>query len=188
MPVVPVLVDPVLVDPVLVDPVFVPSDVVSVGLAPPDTGGLDFGDAGVEEPLPGVDEDSVVLGLADLDGAAVGVAQPVGAAGADALRPALVLAFAEAVELALPLAVTVVVAVVVVVSLGPVPRLTVLPPDPLSEPLPGGTLAGLLAGVPLGVCDLAGLADLAGVAAAEEEEPDGHAVGGWLLRPAGVLP
>jgi hypothetical protein len=35
----------------------------------------------------------------------------------------------------------------------------VLPPDPLSVALLGGPLAGLLAGVTLGVTDLVGLAD-----------------------------
>ena len=64
LPPVPVLVDPVLVDPVLVDPVAGPSEAVSVGLAlaPPVPGEFDAGEAGVEEPLPGVDEDAGALG------------------------------------------------------------------------------------------------------------------------------
>ena len=102
----PVLVDPVLVDPVLVDPVLavpltVPPEAVSVGLvvAPPEPGVLDA-DGGVEDALPGADEDSVALGVAVLDGVAVDVAQGVPVALGEALRPALLLAFAEAVEVA----------------------------------------------------------------------------------------
>jgi len=71
----PVLVDPVLVDPVLVDPVPVLPEAVSVGLVlgPPVPGEFDAGEAGVEELLPGADEDPVALGLAALDGGAVPV-------------------------------------------------------------------------------------------------------------------
>ena len=64
-----VLVDPVPAGPppsvpVFVDPTAGPPEFVSVGLvlAPPVTGELDVGEAGVEEPLPGVDEDAGVLG------------------------------------------------------------------------------------------------------------------------------
>ena len=97
------LVDPVLVDPVLVDPVSVPPEAVSVGLvlALPVTGGLDVGEADVEELLAGVDEDAVALGLAAFDGVAVPAGQGVAVGLADVLPPfALVPAFAEAVEVA----------------------------------------------------------------------------------------
>jgi hypothetical protein len=68
----PVLVEPVPVEPVLVDPVSVPPEAVSVGLAPPEPGELDVGDAGVEVLLlTGVG--TVALGWA----AVVGVAEPV---------------------------------------------------------------------------------------------------------------
>jgi hypothetical protein len=51
--------------PVLVDPMAGLSDGESVGLVlgPPVTGELDAGVAGVEEPLPGVDEDAGACGL-----------------------------------------------------------------------------------------------------------------------------
>ena len=64
---------PSLPVPVLVDPMAGPSDGESVGLvlAPPVTGELDAGVTGVEEPLPGVDEDAGAWGLAALDGLAV---------------------------------------------------------------------------------------------------------------------
>jgi hypothetical protein len=180
----------VLVDPVLVDPVSVPPEAVSVGLvlAPPVPDEFDAGGAGVEELLPGAGEDTVALGLAAFDGVAVSVlaehCDPVGLA--DVLPPlALVLAFAEAVEVAVALAdpvpVPVSVVVGVVVSLGPVLPLTVPPFDPLSVALLGEPLAGLLTGVTLGVTDLAGSADLAGLAAEEDGESDAHAVAGLLL-------
>ena len=107
--------------PVLVDPMAGPSDGESVGLglAPPVTGELDAGVAGVEEPLPGVDEDAVAFGLlAVLDGLAALVVQDgAGVALTDALPFPVVLAFAEAVELAVLMSVGVPVtgAVVVVV-------------------------------------------------------------------------
>ena len=194
-PVVPVLVVPVLVDPVLVDPVSAPPEAVSVGLvlAPPVPDELDAGGAGVEELLPGADEDTVALGLSAFDGVAVSVpaghCDPVGLA--DVLPPlALVLAFAEAVEVAVALAdpVPVGVAVAVVVSLGPVLPLTVPPLDPLSVALLDEPFAGLLAGVTFGVTDLVGLADLAGLAAEEDGESDAHAVVGLLLWAAEVPP
>ena len=189
----PVLVDPVVpVDPVLVDPVSAPPEAVSVGLvlAPPVPDELDAGGAGVEELLPGADEDTVALGLAAFDGVAVSVpaghCDPVGLA--DVLPPlALVLAFAEAVEVALADPVPVAVAAVVV-SLGPVLPLTVPPLDPLSVALLDEPLAGLLAGVTLGVTDLVGLADLAGLAAEEDGESDAHAVVSLLLWVAEVPP
>jgi hypothetical protein len=185
----PVLAGPVLVDPVLVDPVSTPPEVVSVGLvlAPPvpdefDAGGA--GGAGVEERLPGVDEDTVALGLAAFDGVAVPARQGV----ADALPSfALVLAVAEAVEVLVavapadPVPVAVAVDDAVVVSLGPVPPLAVPPLDPLSVAL----LGGLLAGVSLGATDLA---DVAGLAAEDDGESDVHAVVGLLLWVAEVPP
>jgi hypothetical protein len=188
LPVVPVLVDPVLADPVLAVPLSVPPEAVAVGLvvAPPEPGVLDAGGGGVEDALPGADEDSVALGLAVLDGVAVDVAQGVPVALGDALRAALLLAVAEAVEVAVPFAVpftvpvVVAVLVAVVVPLGLVPPPTVLPPDPLSVALLGVRLDALLTGVPLGVTDFAGLA-----AADEDVE---HAVGSALLWPAEVPP
>jgi len=185
----------VLVDPVLVDPVSVPPEAVSVGLvlAPPVPDEVDAGGAGVEELLPGAGEDTVALGLSAFDGVAVpvpdGHCAPVGLA--DVLPPlALVLAFAEAVEVAVALAdpVPVTVAAVVVVSLGPVLPLTVPPLDPLSVALLAEPLAGLLAGVTLGVTDLAALAGLAGLAAEEGGESDAHAVASLLLWAAEVPP
>jgi hypothetical protein len=188
-PVVPVLVDPVLAGPllagpVLVDPVSTPPEVVSVGLvlAPPVPDEFDAGGAGVEERLPGVDEDTVALGLAAFDGVAV----PAGQGVADALPSfALVLAFAEAVEVAVALAgpvpVAIAVDVAVAVSLGPVLPLTVPPLDPLSVAL----LGGLLAGVTLGATDLA---DLAGLAAEDDGESDVHPVVCLLLWVAEVPP
>ena len=195
VPAVPVPVDPVFVDPVLVDPVSVPPEVVvvSVGLVlgPPVPGELDAGEVGVEELLPGADEDTVALGLAVLDGVAVPVVgQGVGVALADFLPPvALVLAFAEAVEVAalvavaLALPVAGVVAVPVVVSLGLVPPPTVPPLDPWSVALLGGLLAGVEVGV-ADLADLAGLAEADHAAAADDAESGPHAVASLLLRAA----
>ena len=184
------------VDPVLVDPVPAPPEAVSVGLVlvPPVPDEFDAGGAGVEEVLPGADEDTVALGLAAFDGVAVsdGHCDPVGLADVLPLF-ALVLAFAEAVEVAVlvavaladPVPVAVAVDVAVVVSLGPVLPLAVPSLDPPSVALLGGPLAGLLAGVTLGVVDLA---DLAGLAAADDGEPDAHAVASLLLWVAEVPP
>lgn len=60
----PLLVDPLPPVPVLVDPMAGPPDGESVGLVLvlPEPGELDVGVAGVEEPLPGVDEDAGALG------------------------------------------------------------------------------------------------------------------------------
>jgi hypothetical protein len=185
----------VLVDPVLVDPVSALPEAVSVGLVLAPPAGpceLDAGGAGVEELLPGVVDDAVALGWAFLDGVAVSVGQGAAVAFADVLPfLALLLAFAEAVEVAVlvaladPVPVAVAVDVAVVVSLGPV-----LPPavpllDPLSVALLGWPLAGLLAGVTLGVADLA---DLAGLAAEDDGEPDTHAGVSLLLWGPEVLP
>jgi hypothetical protein len=190
LPVGPLSLVPVLVDPVLVDPVAGPSDAVSVGLvlAPPGPGELDVGEAGVEEPLPGVDEDAGAWGLAVLDGLAVpGGQEGVAVALADALPFPLVLAFAEAVEVAALIAVALAVpasgAVEVVVSPGlvPAPGLSLVP---LSVELSDGLLTEL-AGVSLGVADVGGLADLAG---ADDAEPDAHAIADALPRAPEVLP
>jgi hypothetical protein len=196
-----VLVDPVLVVPVLVDPVSAPPEAVSVGLvlAPPVPGELDVGGAGVEEVLPGADEDTVALGLAAFDGVAVSVpdghCDPVGLA--DVLPPlALVLAFAEAVEVAVLVAVALADPVPVAVSVDvefvgspePVLPLAVPPLDPPSVALLGEPLAGLLAGVTLGVTDLVALADLADVGAEEDDASDAHAVVSLLLWVAEVPP
>jgi len=188
----PGLVDPVLVDPVLVDPVSAPPEAVWVGLvlAPPLPDEFDAGGAGVEELLPGADEGTVALGLAAFDGVAVPAGQGVAVAFPDALPSfALVLAFTEAVEVAVLVAVAladsvpvaVAADVAVVVSLGPVLPLTVPPLDPLSVAL----LGGLLAGVTLGATDLAGLADLA---AEDDCESGPHAVVCLLLWVAEVPP
>jgi hypothetical protein len=178
----------VLVELVLVEPVSVPPEVVSVGLAPPEPGDFDAGDAGVEVLLTGVD--TVALGLA----AVVGVAEPVAwhwvlVGLADFLPPvALVLAFADAVEVALPVAVALAVpvaadvAVAVEGSPGLVLSLTGLPLDPLSAGLLGGLLVALLTGVTLGVTDLVGLA------AADDGEVGAHAVASALLWVGEVPP
>jgi hypothetical protein len=181
---------PLLPVPVLVDPMAGPSDGESVGLVvvPPVTGELDVGVTGVEEPLPGVDEDAGAFGLlagllAVLDGLAALVQDGAGVALADAWPP-LPLAFAEAVEVAVLMAVAVSVAgaVAVVVS----PGLLLAGPSlaPLSVALPDGLLTEL-AGVSLGVAAVVGLACLAG---ADDAEPDAHAIARELPWAADVLP
>jgi hypothetical protein len=176
--------------PVFVDPAAGPPEAVSVGLvlAPAVPGELDVGGAGVEEPLPAVDEDAGALGLAFLDGGALlGGQEGVAVALGDALPFPPVLAFAEAVEVAALIAVALVVpfggAVVVVVSPGlvPPPGLSLVP---LSVVLSDGLLAEL-AGVSLGVAEVVGLAGLAG---ADDAEPDAHAIAGALPWAAEVLP
>jgi hypothetical protein len=179
----PLLVGPLPPVPVLVDPMAGPFDGESVGLvlAPPVTGELDAGVTGVEEPLPGVDEDAGAWGLDVLDGLAVLVVQE--GAGV-ALADALPLAFAGAVEVAALMAVAFAVpfagAVAVVFWAG-----LVLPPPgpslvPLSVALPDGLLTGL-AGVSLGVAEVADLPDLPDLAGgADDAEPDGHAIAGTL--------
>jgi hypothetical protein len=177
--------------PVLVDPMAGPSDGESVGLvlALPVTGELDVGVAGVEEPLPGVDEDAGAFGsLAVSDGLAALVVQD--GAGV-ALADAWPLAFAEAVEvgvlIVVALAAPVVGAVAVVLSPG-----LVLPPSgpplvPLSVALSEGVLTEL-AGVSLGVAEVAGLAAFVDLAGADDAEPDGHAIAGPLPWAADVPP
>jgi hypothetical protein len=195
VPVVPVPVVPVSVVPVLVDPAAGPFEAVSVGLvlALPEPGELGAGEAGVEEPLPGVDTDAGALGLAALDGldglddlAVPAEQEVVGVALADALPAPVVLAFAEAFELAMLMAVALAVpvagAVAVVVSLG-----LVLPPGPspvpLSVALPDGLLTEL-AGVPLGVTEVLGFAALAGA----DDELDAHTIAGALPCAAEEVP
>jgi hypothetical protein len=168
--------------PVLVDPMAGLSDGESVGLVlgPPVTGELDAGVAGVEEPLPGVDEDAGALGLAFLDGGALlGGQEGVAVALADALPSPPVLAFAEAFEVAALMAVALAVpaagAFAVVVS----PGLVLPPPGPSLVPLSVALADGLLAeltGVSLGVAELVGLAGLACLAAADDAELGAHAI------------
>ena len=120
----------------------VPPWVVSVGvgsvgpvLGTPEEGGLDVGDAGVEELLPGAGEDGVTLGLAAPDGSAGGDEHGVSVAVADVLPPfALALAFAEAAELAVLVAVEVAVVLAV----------------PVDVPVPVAPSPGLLLVLPLG--------------------------------------
>jgi hypothetical protein len=184
---------PFLSVPVFVDPIAGPSDGESVGLVlvPPVTGELDVGVTGVEEPLPGVDEDAGALGcLAALDGlAGLGGQEGVAVALTDALPFPGVLAFAEAAG---------VVVLTVVALAGPVagavavsPGL-VLPPSgpplvPLSEALSDGVLAGL-AGPPLGVAEVLGLAAFVGLPGADDAEPGVHPGAGTPLRAAVVPP
>ena len=187
----PLLVAPLPPVPVLVDPMAGPSDGESVGLvlAPPVAGELDVGVAGVEEPLPGVDEDAgafglpvVLAGLAALfvqDGAGVGLAD------------ALPLAFAEAVEVAALISVALAAPVAGAVAVVLLPGL-VLPPSgpplgPLSVALSEGVLTEL-AGVPLGVAEVAGLAAFVDLAGAGDAEPDGHAIAGTLPWAAELPP
>jgi hypothetical protein len=186
---------PLLSVPVLVDPMAGPSDGESVGLVlpPPVTGELDVGVTGVEEPLPGVDEDAGALGcLAALDGlAGLGGQEGVAVALADALPFPGVPAFAEAAEVAVlivvALSVPVAGAFAVVVSPG-----LVLPPPgpslvPLSVALSEGPLAGLT-GVSLGVAEVLGLAAFVGLPGADDAEPDEHATAGAPPWAAEILP
>ena len=190
LPAGPLSAGPLPTVPVLVDPTAGPSDGESVGLVlgPPVTGELDAGVAGVEEPLPGVDEDAGAFGLlagllAVLDGLAALVVQDgAGVALADAWPP-LPLAFAEALEVAVlivvALAVPVAGAVAVVLSPG-----LVLPPSgpplvALSVELSEGVTAEL-AGVSLGVAAVVGVAAFVDLAGADDAEPDWHAIAGPL--------
>ena len=183
----PVLVDPVLVDPasaapVFVDPVFVvPPGVVSAGvvsvgpvLGTSEEGGLDVGEAGVEELLPGAGEDGVTLGLAAPDGSAGDDEHGVSVALADVLPPfALALAFVEAAELAVLVAVVLAVPVGVPVTVPPSPGLLLVLPL-------GGLLTEFSA-------DGLGAADFAGAAVAEAHvELVAHPVAGAELEAADV--
>jgi hypothetical protein len=180
---VPLLVEPLPPVPVLFDPVAGPSDAVSVGLvlALPEPGELDVGVAGVEETLPGLDEDAGAFGclLAVLDGLAVLVAHGVAVALADALPPLPpVLAFAEAFEVAMLIVVALAVPGAGAVAVSP--GLVLLPSGPPLVPLPVALSDGVftgLAGVSLGVADVVGLA-LAGLAGADDAELVVHAGAG----------
>ena len=160
---------------------------VSVGLVlgPPEDGGLDVGDAGVEELLPGAGEDSAALGLAVLGGSEVGVEHGAAGASADVLPPfALSLAFAEAVELAVLVAVVeLALSVAVAVAV------------PVAVPVAVALLSGLLLVLPLAGLltefsgDGLGAADLAGAAVAEADgELVAHPVAGAAPWTADVPP
>jgi hypothetical protein len=62
LPVAPLPVAPLLVAPLPPVPVLVDGESAGLVLAPPVAGELDAGVAGVEEPLPGVDEDAGAFG------------------------------------------------------------------------------------------------------------------------------
>jgi hypothetical protein len=179
--------DPVLPDPVLAAPVLAAGEVLSGGLVPtsPEAGGLDAGDAGVEElPLAGVD--TIARGLAEVAGWAEPVGQGLPVAPAVCLAPvALLLAFADAVVLAPPVAVEVAladsVAVALTVPVGVVVAVA-LSAGPLLVLPVGGLLAGLAAGA-LGVAEPAGLADFARV---DDGEPVWQTVAGAPFWPADV--
>ncbi|HEX5288267.1 MAG TPA: hypothetical protein VFX25_05320 [Streptosporangiaceae bacterium] len=183
---------PLLPVPVLVDPMAGPSDGESVGLvlAPPVTGELDAGVAGVEEPLPGVDEDAGAWGLAVLgDLAALVVQEGAGVALADVLPVPLVLALAEAAGVAVLTVVALAVPVDGAVAVSPG---LVLPPSgpplvPLSVPLSDGVLTGL-AGLSLGVAEVLGLVAFVGLPGADDAEPGVHAGAGTPLWTAVVPP
>jgi hypothetical protein len=190
----PLLTGPLLVDPsppvlVLFDPMAGPSDGESVGLVlvPPVTGELDVGVAGVEEPLPGVDEDAGAFGLLAV---LCGLAAPVGQDGAGvALADALPLAFAEADEVAALIAVALVVPVAGAAAVVVSPGLVLPPPGPSLVPLAVALSDGVLtelAGVSLGVAGVAGLAAFVDFACADGAEPDGHTIAGTLPRAAEV--
>jgi hypothetical protein len=190
--VVTVLVAPLLPVPVLVDPMAGPSDGESVGLVvvPPVTGELDVGVTGVEEALPGVDEDAGAGGLAVLgDLAALVVQEGAGVPLADALPVPLVLAFAEAAGVAVLTVVALAVPVAGAVAVSPG---LVLPPSgpplvPLSVPLSDGVLTGL-AGLSLGVAEVLGLVAFVGLPGADDAEPGVHAGAGTPLWTAVVPP
>ena len=176
--------------PVLLDPMAGLSDGESVGLVlgPPVTGELDAGVAGVEEPLPGVDEDAGAFGLlagllAVLDGlAALVVQDDAGVALADAWPP-LPLAFAEALEVAVLIVVALAVPVAGAVAVVLSPGLVLLPAGPPLVPLSVELSEGVtaeLAGVSLGVAEVVGLAAFVDLAGADDAEPDWHAIAGPL--------
>jgi hypothetical protein len=178
---------------VFVDPTAGPPEFVSVGLvlALPVPGELDVGEAGVEDPLPGVDEDAGALGLAVLDGlAGPGGQEGVAVALADVLPFPLVLAFAEAVDVAVLMAVALAVPVTGVVAVVVSPGLVLPPPGPSLVPLSVALSDGLLtelAGVSLGVAEVVGLVGLACLAGADDAELDAHAIAAALLW-AAVVP
>ena len=113
-----------------------------------------------------------------------------GVALADAWPP-LLLAFAEALEVAVLTVVALAIPVGGAVAVVPSPGL-VLPPSgpplvPLPVALPEGVLSEL-AGVSLGVAEVAGLAAFVGLACADDAEPDAHAIEGTLPWAAEVPP
>ena len=188
----PVVPEPVVPDdPVVPDPGLVPSAggvVVSAGLVPvpPPAGGLVGGDTVVEE-LPPAGGVAVVWGLAVLDGCA----ELVDGQG-DRVAPAvcwpfvaLLLAFADAVELAPPVVAEVALAVPVTVTVTVFVAVAVTLPLGLLLVLPLGGLLAELAGGALGVTDAAA-AD--GLAWACDGETDGHAVTGTPLWAAELPP
>jgi len=193
----PALTDPALTDPALTDPAPVAGGVLSVGLlpVPPPAGGLDGGNIAVGELLADLDVRGVARSLADLDGWVELVEQP------DPVAPAvcwplfaLVLDFAEAVLLVWPVAVEVAfevaVAVAVPVPVGVAVAVAVAVPVGVAVALSPALLlvlppAGLfteLAGGALGFVDLA---DVAGLAGADDGE---HGVTATLLWTAEVPP
>ena len=188
----PVVPEPVVPDdPVVPDPVLVPSAggvVVSAGLVPvpPPAGGLVGGDTVVEE-LPPAGGVAVVWGLAVLDGCAELVDGQGDRVAAAVCWPfvALLLAFAEAVELAPPVAPDVALAVPVTVTVTVFVAVAVALPLGLLLVLPLGGLLAELAGGALGVTDAAA-AD--GLAWACDGEPDGHAITGTPLWAAELPP
>jgi hypothetical protein len=109
---------------------------------------------------------------------------------ADALPVPLVLAFAEAAELAVLMAVALSVPVAGAVAVVVPPEL-VLPPGlslvPPFAALSDGVLTGL-AGVSLGVAEVVGLAAFVGLAGADDAEPGPHAIAGSLPWAAEVPP
>jgi hypothetical protein len=142
----------------------VPAGAVPAGavLGPPEDGGLDVGEADVEELLAGAGEDAVALGLAVLDGSAEYVEHCVPVASADVL---LTFVFGEAevaVLAAVELALAVPVAVVAVAAPVAVP-VAVVPPAGLLLALPPGGLLTEFSG------DALGTAGLTGAAVAEAE-------------------
>jgi len=182
---------PLLPVPVLVDPTAGPFDGESVGLVlpPPVSAELDVGVAGVEEPLPAVDEDAGAFGLlAVWDGLAVLVVQE--GAGV-ALTDALPLAFADAAGVAVLTVVALAVPVAGAVAVGVSPGLVLPPPGPslgpLSVALPDGVLTEL-AGVSLGVAEVAGVTAFFGLAGADDAEPGAHPIVGTLPWAAEVPP
>ena len=182
--------DPVVPEPVVPEPELGPAagGVVSAGLVPvpPPAGGLVGGDTVVEE-LPPAGGVAVVWGLAVLDGCAELVDGQGDRVAAAVCLPfvALLLAFAEAVELAPPVAPDVALAVPVTVTVTVFVAVAVTLPLGLLLVLPLGGLLAELAGGALGVTDAAA-AD--GLAWACDGEPDGHAVTGTPLWAAELPP
>jgi len=176
--------------------------VLSVGLLPvlPPAGGLDGGNTVVGELLAGVDARGVARDLADLDGWVELVEQPDPVALAVCLPLfALVLDFAEAVLLVLPVAVEVAFAVAVAVTVtvavpvGVAVAVAVAVPVGVAVAVSPALLlvlplAGLLTELAGGALGFADLADAAGLAGADDGEPDKHGITGALFWTAEVPP